>query len=236
MSFYSEFASHYERIFPFRDETYALFSGLMAPGAQRVIDLGCGTGHYCGRFAADGHQAVGIDLDPQMIAAARACYPRARFECLDLRAVSRLPESFDLACCIGNTLAHIPPHDLPAFLAGLRGRLTPGARWIFQVLNWDAILERGAHIFPVIRLDAGAIVFHREYRDISERGVRFLTRLEIDGTVRFTGEVELYPVRAGVYDQLHAAAAFRRLGHYGGFAETPLTPDSAASVFVFEPA
>jgi SAM-dependent methyltransferase len=236
MSFYSEFAAHYERIFPFRAATHAFLAGHLAPGARRVLDLGCGTGDYCGRFAADGHLAVGIDLDPQMIAAASARYPRARFACLDLRAVSRFPETFDLACCIGNTLAHVPPPDLPAFLAALRARLAPGARWIFQVLNWDAILERGTHVFPVIRLDAGAIAFHREYRDISERRVRFLTRLEIDGAVRFAGEVELYPVRAGVYEQLHAAASFHCLGHYGGFTETPFAPGAAASVFVFEPA
>jgi SAM-dependent methyltransferase len=235
MSFYSEFASDYERIFPFRDATHAFLARHLASGARRVLDLGCGTGHYCGRFAADGHRAVGIDLDPQMIAAARASYPRARFECIDLRAVSRLPETFDLACCIGNTLAHIPPSDLPAFLAGLRTRLAPGGRWVFQVLNWDAILDRGAHVFPVIRLDAGAIAFHREYRDISERSVRFLTRLEIAGAVRFAGEVELYPVRAAAYERLHGAAGYRRLGHHGGFTEAPFAPDAAASVFVFEP-
>ena len=66
--------------------------------------------------------------------------------------------------------------------------------------------------------------------------VRFLTRLEINGVARFTGEVELYPVRTRVYERLHAAAALRPIGHFGSFTRTPFAPDAAASVFVFEPA
>jgi SAM-dependent methyltransferase len=234
MSFYSEFAEHYETIFPLRDETYAFLAGQLAAPARRVLDIGCGTGHYCGRFAAAGHTVVGIDLDPEMIAAARARYSLARFECLDMRDVGRLNQTFDFAFCIGNTLAHLPQADLPTFLAALRPRLEPHARWVVQTVNWDAILARGEMHFPVRQLEGGRVVFHREYRELSEHGVRFLTRLDVAGVTRFAGEVTLHPARAATYQELHAQAGFHCLGHYGGYAGELPTLGAPANVLAFE--
>jgi SAM-dependent methyltransferase len=97
VSFYSQFAEHYEAVFPFQDATYAFLKSCLPPGARRVLDAGCGTGHYCGRFAADGLEAVGIDLDPEMIAIARKHYPAPAFHCLNMLDVETLPSPFDLA-------------------------------------------------------------------------------------------------------------------------------------------
>lgn len=37
----------------------------------RLADLGCGTGRLCAHFAAKGYDCVGVDLSPEMLAAAR---------------------------------------------------------------------------------------------------------------------------------------------------------------------
>lgn len=249
MSFYTDFAEYYERIFPFREETFA-FLEAMVPGrapssgsgaatarARRVLDVGCGTGHYCGRFAALGLEAVGFDLDSAMIAAARERYPQARFECLDMRDLPSLAEGaergFDLAFCIGNTLAHLPAAELPRFLAALHGLLVPGGRWLLQVVHWDRILAAGGIEFPVLRWE-GEIAFHRAYRDLTEQRVRFVTRLVEGGVERFRGEVDLHPIREGGYEALHAAAGFTCVGRHGDFQGTPLGPSSAAMVLSFE--
>jgi SAM-dependent methyltransferase len=41
------------------------------PGA-RILDVGCGTGYFTRRFAAEGYKMIGLDPDPAMLAYARA--------------------------------------------------------------------------------------------------------------------------------------------------------------------
>jgi SAM-dependent methyltransferase len=233
MGFYSDFAEYYEAVFPFREEVYAFVRRRLPPGARRVLDIGCGTGHYCGRLAADGFEAVGIDLDPKMIEVATARYPAATFHQLDMRDVSRLPRGVQAAFCIGNTLSHLPHADYPRLLGSLADTLTPGAAWIFQVMNWDYILDRGSYTFKPRGL-ADEVVFERAYRDLSEAQVRFVTRLLVRGREVFAGEARLYPVRSQTYQRLHRAAGFDAIEHLGDFSGIPFAADAdSGNVFVF---
>jgi 2-polyprenyl-3-methyl-5-hydroxy-6-metoxy-1,4-benzoquinol methylase len=135
MSFYSEFAEHYETIFPFREEVHAFLRQSFPEAGRRILDAGCGTGDYCGRFAAEGFEACGVDLDPAMIKAARMRYPAATFHCLDMMEIAGLGSAFDLMFCIGNTAAHLPQAAFARFVQAVKGILRPGGRWIFQVVN-----------------------------------------------------------------------------------------------------
>jgi len=54
---------------------------LLSPRAgERVLDLGCGTGHLTNLIASTGAEAVGIDNSSDMIEQARELYPGLRFE------------------------------------------------------------------------------------------------------------------------------------------------------------
>src|SRR5207247_1396460 len=54
---------------------------LLAPRAgERILDLGCGTGHLTRRIADAGAEVVGLDIDTGMIEQARRHYPGLRFE------------------------------------------------------------------------------------------------------------------------------------------------------------
>ena len=171
MPFYAAFAEHYEAIFPFSATVYALLRRYISPEHRRCLDVGCGTGHYCGRLAADGFDAVGIDLDAAMIAQAQRRYPQATFHALNMLDIASLVSTagelrFDAAFCIGNTAAHLTQAQFAQFLDSVQAVLEPGAPWILQVMNWDYVLERDAFTFPVIEAPQG-LTFHRAYRDIS---------------------------------------------------------------------
>jgi SAM-dependent methyltransferase len=48
-------------------------------GARRVVELGCGFGHYTARIAAAGFEATGIDISETAIEKARARHPGLHF-------------------------------------------------------------------------------------------------------------------------------------------------------------
>jgi len=52
---------------------------------ERIVDLGCGTGHLTARIAAAGADVVGLDSSAEMIDEARRLYPDIRFEVADAR-------------------------------------------------------------------------------------------------------------------------------------------------------
>ena len=57
---------------------------LLAPrDGERILDLGCGTGHLTNKIAASGASVVGIDISTDMIEQARILYPQLRFEIAD---------------------------------------------------------------------------------------------------------------------------------------------------------
>jgi len=247
MSFYAEFAEHYEAIFPFDATVYALLRRYITPEHRRCLDVGCGTGHYCGQLAADGFDAVGIDLDAAMITHARRRYPQATFHVLNMLNLADLlsptlplpppptspPPHFDTAFCIGNTAAHLTQTQFTQFLDSVKGVLQPGAPWILQVMNWDYVLERETFTFPVIATTQG-LTFHREYRAITETQVTFHTRLQSGADVIFEDEVPLYPLRSTAIAHLHEDRGFTSIAHFGNYAGAPFNPAVfSANIFVF---
>jgi len=234
VTFYSQLAEYYEAVFPYRDEVAAFLRSYIPAGSRRVLDAGCGTGHYCGRLAADGFEVVGIDLDPQMIDVARKKYPAPTFQCLNLLDVGTLPAPFDFVFCIGNVAPHLTQEEFARFAGDAQKVLGPGGVWIFQVVNWDYVLTHGSYPFRPRRLGLGEAVFLREYREVSESRVRFLTRLVSEDRTIFEGDVWLYPLRTDAYLRLHEERGFELVDHFADFQRTPYAAASdAGSVFVF---
>lgn len=80
------------------------------PAGSRVLDAGCGTGLFSVGMARRGYTVHGVDIAPQMVAAARAAAQRrgvgerATFACGDLEAIDGL---FDAVACF-DVLVHYP--------------------------------------------------------------------------------------------------------------------------------
>jgi len=234
MAFYSEFADYYDTVFPFDETTYGFLRDRFPSEASRILDLGCGTGDYCGRLASQGYEAVGIDPDPWMIERARRKYPSVDFYLRGMEDVGRLDGVFGAAICIGNVAAHMPRHHMGGFLQRLYERLSPWSIWILQTVNWDYVLEQETYRFPDISIEERHVVFERSYPEISAGRVVFRTRLLENGIEAFGGDVTLYPVRSADYIEEHVRAGFDLVSHKGTFAGEDFDPGKmSSSILVF---
>jgi SAM-dependent methyltransferase len=233
MSFYSDFAEYYEEVFPFEEPVYEFLLERL-PDGGRVLDVGCGTGDYCGKLTGAGLDAVGIDLDPEMIAAARLRHSGLEFHAMDMLGVGALDGPFAGAFCIGNVISHITHGELDTFLSDLASLLVPGAPWVMQLVNWDYLLTKESHRFPDVPIRDGKIVFERRYPSIDEENVTFVTRLQGRDEAVFEGAIELHPLCTEKCVRLHEKRGFLMLDHLGSFRGKGFEPGvPSSSIFVF---
>ncbi|MGA2301498.1 MAG: methyltransferase domain-containing protein [Candidatus Acidiferrum sp.] len=97
------------------------------PG-ERILDVGCGTGHLTAQIAASGALTYGIDQSPEMIRQAREKFPELRFDVMDAREIS-LEESFD-AVFSNATLHWIKEPE--RVIRGIVKVLKPGGRFVAE--------------------------------------------------------------------------------------------------------
>ena len=97
-----------------------------ALGPASVLDAGCGTGRVAIELARRGVDVVGIDIDAEMLARARAKAPELDWRLGDLATVE-LPQSFfDVAVLAGNVMIFVTPGTEAAVVANVAPALAPG--------------------------------------------------------------------------------------------------------------
>lgn len=111
---------------------------------RSVLDGGCGTGRVGIELARHGIGVLGVDPDPDMIAAARAKAPELEWLRLDLADLDR-PERFDLAVLAGNVIPYAERRA--EVVAACARHLVPGGRLVagFQLQEgWPTLAEYDA--------------------------------------------------------------------------------------------
>lgn len=104
----------------------------MLPRRSRVLDAGCGPGRIGGYLHDVGHHVVGVDVDPELIAAAEADHPGPRWLVGDL-ALLDLPaagivEPFDAIVCAGNVMTFLAESTRLEVLRRMRAHIAVGGR------------------------------------------------------------------------------------------------------------
>ncbi len=106
----------------------------LAPRSGRILDAGCGPGRV-GSFLSDlGHDVVGVDVDPELIAAAKEANSTPTWIIGDL-ALLDLPakgvnEAFDVIVCAGNVMTFLAPSTRRLVLGGFAKHLKADGRAI----------------------------------------------------------------------------------------------------------
>lgn len=99
---------------------------------DRVLDLGCGTGHLTARLAEGDGSVVGVDSSSGMISRARDSYPELEFIHADARSLTDdIDGSFD-AIFSNATLHWIPEQDMDQVLSSVTDLLRPGGQFVVE--------------------------------------------------------------------------------------------------------
>ena len=104
----------------------------MLQRGSRVLDAGCGPGRVGAHLAQVGHDVVGVDVDPELIAAAEQDHPGPRWLVGDLAELDLpargIAEPFDAIVCAGNVMTFLAPSTRDAALRRLRAHIAADGR------------------------------------------------------------------------------------------------------------
>jgi SAM-dependent methyltransferase len=110
----------------------ARFVDAMVGRNSRILDAGCGPGRVAAQLTALGHDVVGADVDPALIAEATAVHPETTWFVADLASLD-LPaegvaEGFDVIVSAGNVMTFLAPSTRRDVLRNLRAHLRDEGR------------------------------------------------------------------------------------------------------------
>lgn len=112
----------------------ARFVDAMVGRGARILDAGCGPGRVGGRLHELGHDVVGVDLDPELIAAAEADHPGPTWLARDLSqldlAADGIATGFDVIVSAGNVMPFLDPATRREVLRRLAVHLGAGGRLV----------------------------------------------------------------------------------------------------------
>ena len=235
MKFYSSIAEQYDLIFPYSPpQKKFVQSSVSAPLERKdILDIGCGTGNLTIELNPLFGSITGIDLDSEMIKAAKQKSDQPAFFCRNMLELAKdfSPASFDVVLCFGNTLVHLDGlGEIAEFFSQTRKVLKPGGKVLLQIINYDRILDQQVDHLPTIENDQ--IKFERFYAyQKNTHRVNFDTRL----TIKQNGEViensvPLYPILKDELKQILIDSGFDLIRWYGNFKKEPLTDMSVQLV------
>lgn len=141
---------------------------LLAPKpGERILDLGCGTGHLTAEIAASGVEVVGIDQSAEMIAQARQLYPNLQFKVCDAREI---PFTGEFDAVFSNAALHWIP-EAERVIQGVARALKPKGRFVAEMGgkgNIRRLVEAITCACGEVGIDRGAATEAWYYPNIGE--------------------------------------------------------------------
>jgi trans-aconitate methyltransferase len=132
----------------------ALLARLDPRPGERIVDLGCGTGHLTAEIASSRAHVEGLDADPQMLERARTAHPDIAFRQADARTFT-VAQPVD-AIFSNATLHWVPEADQQQVIDAVHRALRPGGRFVAEmggagnvaIITRAVLAVRAAHHLP----------------------------------------------------------------------------------------
>ena len=200
-------------------------------GGARALDLGCGTGRHLEALGRAGLRAEGAEPSPELRRLARRSLPGAQIHSSKMEELGKLAADhgpWRLVTCLGNTLAHLPPAELPGFFRGLAAALDrPGAA-VIHLLGYEKILSLRQDRLPSKTATHGSTVFRFERRySYREDFIEFTIEVW-ENEIKLAEDREIiYPLTSQSLAESAVEAGLDNFSLYAGFnTANPYRPDS----------
>lgn len=114
--------------------------------AQKILELGCGTGTHSFLLEAYGHEILATDLSEDMIRKARAKAEArgsgVRFAAQDMIELDQPWRPFDAVICLFDSFCYVIENDdVEGVLTRVHKHLKPGGLFIFEFWNAPAMIN-----------------------------------------------------------------------------------------------
>jgi SAM-dependent methyltransferase len=150
---YARWADRYDGPNPAIAREEPIVHGMLAElPVGRALDAACGTGRHARKLVELGHQVVGVDSTPAMLALARKNVPGADFRRGRLEALPVQDGSVDLVTC-ALALTHVD--DLAPVMTEFARVLRPGGQVVISDIHPWATMTGAIAAFPGPDLSAG---------------------------------------------------------------------------------
>ncbi|HUR27075.1 MAG TPA: methyltransferase domain-containing protein [Planctomycetota bacterium] len=140
---------------------------LDAKPGERILDLGCGTGHLTQQLADAGATVVGLDASREMIEQARREHPGLRFELGDAHELE-MHESFDAV--FSNAALHWML-DMERVFGRVFAHVKPGGRFVFEMggaRNLQTVREAIEHALRALGAPTDAHGAPKNYLSVAQ--------------------------------------------------------------------
>ena len=226
---YTSISEYYDLIFNLSNNEKNFYDSFDINASDKVLEIGCGTGQLIDYLNSYSKDVMGIDLDCGMINFAKDKYPYINFFELNMKDIDLFFKSdkFDYIFCMGNTMVHLEnTSDIEMFLKKVKSILNKNGKFIFQILNYDKIINQNIKELPLIENDK--IAFQRKYHFINGGKIIFETVLTIKkNNIIIENKTQLYPLKSGEISEILKNIGFKDFIFYGNFIKDILNNDNS---------
>ncbi len=215
--FYQTLSRFYDVVFP-QNPAAVHFVLRHLPAQATVADAACGTGTMAIALAQAGMNCTAVDIEPEMVRQARQKDTQeiVDFRVGDMRDIASWG-TFDGILCLGNSLSHLASREqLQQFFVDSGRALRPSGRCVFQIVNYDRILDRPEGV-DLPTLGNAEVIFHRRYIPTQDGSIQFRSCLQAEGRT-WEHSIALQPILSADFRTMLRDAGFavELFGDYGG--------------------
>lgn len=193
--------------------------GLSLPDGAKLLEIGCGWGHFLGRADEAGFGVCGVELSPYAAEQATARVPKARIVNATIENSGLEPGSFDV-CVMIDVIEHVrQPRE---FLETVSTMLKPGGHVLLVTPTTDSLSARlmgrhwmeykAEHLFSFSRRSMRWLLTRTAFGDIRFRTARKALNFNFVHAYlqRFTVPV-LTPLASGLRTVMPDGLAFKQM-------------------------